>query len=251
MLVALDNKGQTILRHTPLVGVPVLVAVLLMLQGCSSRAANSTDQEGQHEQLSGPQAMLAADTKAISIPTYSLCDPPCWRGIIPGKSTDQQVQPLVEHMPGYERRVIQYDDGPEVTYGWDSGSTVGYSNWSTITTKNGVVKEINILYDKANYTLGDVVDKFGPPEKVEVDQLINGSDVIGPDGKNNSTATHSLVFHYFTKGLYFSTDYWPSPGNGAERNMKVVVYHYATPTTWEAYEATRYAMFSDWAGFKK
>src|SRR5256885_2041212 len=102
MLVALTGKDRISSQHRPLLGISVLVVVLLILQGCSNNAAGGRNQEGQHEQPSGPHAVFAANIKGAPTPTYEPCDPPCWRGIIPGKSTDLQVQALVEHMPGYE-----------------------------------------------------------------------------------------------------------------------------------------------------
>ncbi|MGI8588647.1 MAG: hypothetical protein ACR2M0_13320 [Chloroflexia bacterium] len=143
---------------------------------------------------------------------------------MPGQSTDQQAQAAVENMPGYRRTsgLIEWGDG------------------NSIQIVNGRVTEILLTYPPFSYTLGDVFDKFGPPEKFRY-------PIYGAED-----AREAIGFLYPSRGMEFWTDFkysYRSP----ERTMPVSHSEYYPPMSLADYISKYHVVMeiSDWMGWKQ
>lgn len=241
MLANDTHKRKNVSPQLVLLVSTLSVAILITF-----KAYNSIDSTvANNREIYGPTRLLENNEAALNTPpTYVPCALPCWHGITPGKSTDQQVQALVQKMPGYERSAYSFNDGSEVDYAWSNGySTEDRTGHNVITTKSGVAELITLFYEPLEVTtLGDVVGKFGPPEKVMAAfyGVGAGPNIVG--------------FLYPEKGLYFATDYLdvhPIP----QKDMPIIEIRYFAPTTWSDYKA-RFLRgtdsgFEDWTGFRQ
>jgi hypothetical protein len=164
------------------------------------------------------------------------CEPPCWHGITPGQSTEEDAATVAQTMPGYLRLESRDPNLADVWYMWDSGS-VDHNIRNGISVQKGIVKDIT-LENQNEYTLGDIVAKYGPPQKV-------GHAVYGAE-----MAVFITAFHYPEKGLDFWTAYSGPPT--VRRSERVVTYSYFRPMTLAEYSSkpeTDCSDCLDWQGF--
>lgn len=102
----------------------------------------------------------------MSLLTGEPCEPPCWQGLTPGESTEEDVAEFVRTTRFVDTRTIyrgsltRRGEVVGVSIHWDS--TAGGSN--TLHIEGGVLKTIIISPDY-DLTLQRVVERYGPPEK--------------------------------------------------------------------------------------
>ena len=98
------------------------------------------------------------------------CGPPCWQGLVPGTSTEAEVDEFLatsEYVePGIEKS--RYPGGLEIRW---------YPRWprceqSIFDVQDGVLQIMRMHVD-SRVTLGQVVDRYGPP-----DQFASGRRVL-------------------------------------------------------------------------
>lgn len=92
------------------------------------------------------------------------CLPPCWRGIVPGKSTEAEAQIILSQLPMYYRMSWADNGNTVVEHTWGNRSScMPGDNDNYLRSINGVVQEISLSYDAASIRLGEIVDTYGPP----------------------------------------------------------------------------------------
>ena len=144
------------------------------------------------------------------------CKPPCWQGLTPGKTTFPEAKAILEQLratgPGYEVEI--HEDKPQgfifrpTPHDSPNVLVAGWFRFGILDYVTG-----DVAFD---YTIGDVVAQFGPPEGlylvsrsstgcVSCDQV--PSSVEQP---LNETGVRLL---YPSQGLYFSA-YRPAGGLG-------------------------------------
>lgn len=102
-----------------------------------------------------------------SLLTDSPCAAPCWHGITPGITSRSQAIAVLRDSP-YIRQDSLRERGSEelggVTWEWS-----GQGRWlqPSISWRNGVVQEITLGLTY-NLTVEEIVNKFGPPEALDV-----------------------------------------------------------------------------------
>ena len=113
-----------------------------------------------------------------SLLTGEPCGPPCWQGLLPGVSTEQEVYEFLKSSELVDRTTIYRGD---ITLG--SGKVVGVTLqwWSTadmawsprqfgneFDMRNGVVQEIMVFLD-CEVTLADLLERYGDPHRWRAD----------------------------------------------------------------------------------
>lgn len=117
----------------------------------------------------GPEAReLAPETLDpqeidISLLTGEPCEPPCWYGITPGLTRDDEMADILEGLPFFEADTIRRRPGPTISVDrkrevvdWGYGSV-------TVTLLDEVVTtiEVGLFYD---VELEDLIELFGDPD---------------------------------------------------------------------------------------
>ena len=98
----------------------------------------------------------------------SSCSWPCWQGITPGVTTSSDALQLLQVSPAVLKSSIRSDElGPGIGtahWYWGIGSILFdcVMEW-----RDGIVSRIR-LTAFSKFSIGDVIDRFGPPEKVSV-----------------------------------------------------------------------------------
>ncbi len=98
------------------------------------------------------------------------CSWPCWQGITPGVTTSSDALQLLQASPVVLKSTVQ-------SYEYEQRPGSGYARWKWKFGKNqridasmqwqaGIVRSI-ILYTRI-VSIGEIIDRFGPPEKVSV-----------------------------------------------------------------------------------
>jgi hypothetical protein len=96
------------------------------------------------------------------------CAAPCWQNITPGVTTEQEARSLLKGSP-YVRKdsldyhIAEWKVGGE--YDWFSWHSRSMKYYNRLYIREGKVVLVQIHPDYT-LTLGQVVDKFGPPERV-------------------------------------------------------------------------------------
>lgn len=213
---------------------------------------------GDHEtigdratQIVRPGNLERESRPAVKVSFFSKttpCESPCWRGLTPGISTEQEGGELAKQFPQYKHIQTTLYGKPVVWDEWYSGIGIsdcklGFDRTSmnSIRYDMGVVQRIDLYHDpNINSSLEDVVRKYGAPEKVMVAFYSVGS------GGN------LVSFLYASKGLQFDTDFvpdYPAP----KRQMQITAVKYFAPSTWQEYRSTFLegtdSGFGDWTGF--
>ncbi len=122
-----------------------LVGILIAANGCASKAK--------------------VDTSLI---TDDPCAAPCWNNIVPGISTESTVRTRLENCPFVKAGTLNYVQ----TEQW--GIRLNMFVWKArgklynrVYLRDGRVLRIEIALDY-DLTLGDIVDKYGPPDTIYV-----------------------------------------------------------------------------------
>jgi hypothetical protein len=160
------------------------------------------------------------------------CKPPCWRGLIPGQSTHQDVAQAIEQASadGWAESIV---DGSSVGGGY-SISPSSFTSHGTIdvTMENDVVATIGTSTLSFYYPIGSLVEQFGAPERLYL--VSRGATVCSscedwePGKPVPSIPVHLL---YPNQGLWFLA-LIPESGLGCIcPEMKVTSFCYYAPIT--------------------
>ncbi len=107
-----------------------------------------------------PPETLDPQEVDLSLLTGEPCEPPCWYGITPGLTRDEEMAAILEGLPFFEADTIRWRPGPAITVerkrevvDWGYGSV-------TVTLQDEVVTtiEVGLFY---NVELGDPIDLYG------------------------------------------------------------------------------------------
>lgn len=100
------------------------------------------------------------------------CSWPCWQGITPGVTTSSDALQLLQASPVVLKSTVQsyeYEQKPGSGYArweWEFGKNQRVLN-ADMAWQDGIVHNIRLL--KAPIvSIGEIIDRFGPPEKVSV-----------------------------------------------------------------------------------
>ena len=124
------------------------------------------------------------------------CKAPCWQNLIPGKSTEADVDRFLNNLstvdwPGRGYRVFN-NDGLTCWYKDFADQVGGTVNEAVrFNIENGTLTFIESI-NKPLINLGDLVRQIGSPE------YFNAELVVGPDGSN-----YSVEVYYPSQGLAF------------------------------------------------
>jgi len=108
----------------------------------------------------------------MTLLTGEPCEPPCWQGLTPGQSTEEDVAAFMEstgfvdtrtvHRAGFTRLTRDGEEVAGIGIHWSSSAGLGPCNHLSI--EEGVLKYITICPDY-NLALERLFDRYGPPEK--------------------------------------------------------------------------------------
>ncbi len=106
-----------------------------------------------------------------SLLTGEPCEPPCWQGLTPGMSTEDEVEQflttsgLVDRTSIFRSGVSRGGKIVGVSKQWLSTANVqGGHARNSFDVEDGVLQDITIYMD-AQVTLEELFDRYGPPEK--------------------------------------------------------------------------------------
>jgi hypothetical protein len=107
-----------------------------------------------------------------SLLTGEPCEPPCWQGLTPGESTEEDVAEFMRATRFVDTRSVRRSSYTRLTRGGEEvagviiywRSTAGLSTCNRFSIEEGVLKYITICPD-SGVTLGRLIDRYGPPEK--------------------------------------------------------------------------------------
>ncbi len=141
--------------HTWLYRALVVVCVTLMFSGACTG-----------HKVSGP-----VDESFL---TDEPCAAPCWQGIVPGVSTQADVVQVLEASifvkpDSVETTTMKVDCGPSAYTSWNTSREqprpMAWDPYNRIFLRGGTVLYVRLHPDQ-HITLGDVVAKLGPPDRV-------------------------------------------------------------------------------------
>jgi hypothetical protein len=105
-----------------------------------------------------------------SLLTGDPCEPPCWQGLTPGESTLEDVNEFmrtsgfVSPLTVFRGRITRGGEAVGVSIRWDSMNGRGGGDFAI---EDGVLKDM-FIYPSYHLTLEDLIDRYGPPEKLHV-----------------------------------------------------------------------------------
>ncbi len=118
----------------------------------------------------------------MSLLTGEPCEPPCWQGLIPGESTEEDVAEFMSttrfvdtrsvRRGSYTRSTRGGEEVAGVTIHWRSSAGL-LSTCNYFSIEEGVLKYITICPYRG-VTLGRLIDRYGPPEKYIARRPISG-----------------------------------------------------------------------------
>lgn len=127
-----------------------------------------------------PSALVAL-TISESIFGNDFCSIPCWEGITPGLTTKDQALSILRTSNlikegSVKSRDISADPGG-VSWDWE-GSVMSGQDYPYLSWHEGIVD--NICIYPAYRTVDEFINRFGPPEKVEVQEELAVPDLELP-----------------------------------------------------------------------
>jgi hypothetical protein len=109
---------------------------------------------------------------ALSLLTGEPCEPPCWQGLTPGESTEQdvyefvQTSELVDRCGGIFCSDITTAAAGVIGVSIQWGSTHGRGG-GDFNIQDGVLEDM-FIYPSYHLTLEDLIERYGPPDKFHV-----------------------------------------------------------------------------------
>ena len=250
MEVDTDMKVLSWENLATLLAVGCLFLVLISALSCSCKpeadVSSPTD-------IPSPTSTPSPPELDTSLLTDDPCRAPCWNNIIPGVSGEDEVRAQLQDASFVKEGTLEYELTEE------RGIQLGFFYWQArsehynrVYLRDGKVLRIQIMIDH-DRTLGEAVDKFGPPEGVFADIY---------------RESYRVEFYYPTQGIEFESNMLPvdrqvylGDGKGIlQEDMKVTRAIYFAPTSMdgmvsEAYLYSSYDMegwlanIHEWEGF--
>jgi hypothetical protein len=151
-------KKLIVSRLTIAVGVSWLLLASGALSSCQSQTCDTAF----------PKYPRITDTAKLdrSLTTGEPCMPPCWQGLVPGESTEEDVMAVLETAPFVEGGSImraQTSDGDEATIRWGSSASDLRTSAGVIYITNGRVSLIDIQIEY-RLTRQELVSIIGEPD---------------------------------------------------------------------------------------
>lgn len=151
-------SGSDLTRRSCLLGLGAFVFLaleILLLPSLFLRC------EGPYARSLAPETLDPHEID-ISLLTGEPCEPPCWYGITPGLTTDEEMVAILEGLPFFEadtlqlkaEPVISFDRKREVVY-WGHGTVIVMLLDDVVTTV-----DVGLYYD---VELQDLIELFGKP----------------------------------------------------------------------------------------
>lgn len=136
------------------------------------------------------------------------CKLPCWHYIVPGETTKDKAKEIVLGLdfvePSSVREMVD-EDSDWTWIEWDARSP--YTGNGSIGLIDGVVESI-VVEGRFDATLGQLVERYGPPERYQV------------DASGGEMAAWEYDFYYPERGAMFEASYKACPG----KNLPAPVY---------------------------
>lgn len=189
----------------------------------------------------------------VSLLTDEPCRAPCWHNIVPGVSGQDDVLAQLEDSPFVREGTLGHNPSlegevPTYVFYWKARG----ERYNRIVLRDETVLRLEIGVDH-DWTLGDAVDKFGPPEYVyEVLECEEG-------------CVYGVTFYYPSQGLSLDSITLGCRLNAEyhiTRDLKVTWGEYFAPTTLEGMWSEAYlcppdnmevcmSIATEWRGFQK
>ena len=173
-----------------------LVCLLLVLSfaGCTcGPEADVSPPTDIPSAVPSPTSTLPPPELDTSLLTDDPCRAPCWHNIIPGVSGEDDVRAQLQSSPFIREGTLNYELTEE------AGVPIGLFYWQArsehynrIILQDEVVLRMEVWIDH-DWTLGEVVDKFGSPEYV-----LTYVDCL-------EGCLHVVEFYYPVQGLEFES----------------------------------------------
>jgi len=201
--------------------------LVLVSAGCSCGSeANVSPPTDIPSAVPSPTSTPSPPELDTSLLTDDPCRAPCWHNIIPGVSGEDEVRAQLQDNPFVKEGTLEYEltewRGVQLgQFSWQARS----ERYNRVYLRDGKVLRIQIRIDH-DWTLGEAVDKFGPPEGVFADIY---------------RESYRVEFYYPTQGLIFESFMLPvdrqvylGDGKGIlQEDMKVTQATYFAPTSLE------------------
>jgi hypothetical protein len=147
------------------------------------------------------------------------CEPPCWQGLTPGFSTEQEVYEFVQTSELVDETTLCIRDRTSGTgevvgagvHWWSRVDTAGVPRQfgNNVMTRGGVVEEITVFLD-SEVTLADLLERYGEPDMWSYSW-------VAPDIPDLDVALY-YPNHGFTAWLRLpADDTWLGPDNQIRR----------------------------------
>ncbi len=212
-------RGQTGLL------VVILVLVILPINLCTGLVSRPTPTTNPQ-----PTNTLVPTVVEPGLAYGYPCKPPCWRGLVPGQSTRQEAEQAMEKL---------LVDGWADDIGGSPGR--GYSVYPLPGTRGSII--VGLVDDivteiiggvNFDYTIGSVIEQFGPPEWLYLETKSDSADLSCEtwelsDSPYNVAIASPVYVLYPSQGLFFSM---MIPWNGIGRlcpEMRMNSFCYYAP----------------------
>jgi len=155
-----------------------------------------------------------------SILTDSPCAAPCWQGIVPGTSMEEEeIIRILETLPYVDMGSVRRDSLPKgraISWGWNHWPwrRTGY-NWVFLI--GGVVHDISLSVD-FDLTVEEILDKYGLPE---------ATNAVQAGVPEYPYVAMNLL--YPTQGLWFTAKVLPWHQPVLEPTTRIFEVMYTTP----------------------
>lgn len=158
------------------------------------------------------------------------CKPPCWRGIVPGRSTRQEVAQAIEQLRA-EGWAYYIADGSSVGGGYSISPSPFTSQGTIDVIMRGdivtVIHGTTLFY----YPIGTLIEQFGGPERVWPLRAYMCSSCEEWEPQTESTVSYPVHLLYPSQGLWFMM-LVPESGIGCIcPEMRVVSFCYYAPVS--------------------
>jgi len=97
----------------------------------------------------------------------SSCSPPCWKEVVPGQTTRQEVLSILNALPEVDQSTIRpmsVVNGND-SYYWDFIPRTG-DRWARVFINQDIVFAVNFFPDKKGLPLGTAIQYLGEPENI-------------------------------------------------------------------------------------
>lgn len=135
-----------------------IAACVLLLVSCNVDSPKST--ATQQVAFESPESTLRYDWKTNWL-MNAQCAPPCWEGIIPGKTTLPEAVEIIQKMPGVQMTGVYHN-----TVYWEQYQS--YFGFALVSEGDNTILSIVIDFDrKQGISLQEAINVFGKPSSVQ------------------------------------------------------------------------------------